>query len=195
MSESKSKKVKARGVKLHPTAVARQLKYGALTSVEKRAERGGVRMTASAVNQAVEASERMLKELGAECQRMLQMARKKTVTKDCLLDCLKSSCHFLGAEAAVKGAYRPTARKGTREKPVRGARQPIAIASALKAFEKGIPLGKKAYRVSEEAKYALAELTRAYIVHLGRRAGDFANAGKRATITGDDVASARNCLN
>ena len=190
-----AEKRRTRGVKLHPTAVARQLKAGALSSIAKKAERGGVRLTAGAVNEAVSATERMLKEMGKKCQRWLQLSKKKTVTKDCLLDCIKeSSCYFAGAEAAVKGAAKPTTRRGTRDRPVRGPRQAIAIASAKKAFGKGIPLGGKAYRISADGKYALAGLARAYIVHLGRRAGEFANAGRRATVSSLDVASAVNCL-
>ena len=197
MSESKkSKKIKMQGVHLHPTAVAHELRAAAATSVKKTTEaRGGARLTADAVNQAVSATERMLKEVGTECQRVLLIAKRKTITKDLLLDILKGQkCTFKGAVEAVKGAAKPLARKGSKDKPSRGARQPIAIASALKCVKEGIPLGQNAFRVSEDAKYAIAALARAYIRALGMSAGQFANAARRATVTGSDVAMATGCL-
>ena len=186
-----------KGVHLHPTAVARELRAAAATSVKKTTEaKAGARLTADAVNQAVRATERMLTEVGAECQRLLNISKKKTITKTLLLDVVQQRrmCAFKGAEEAVKSASKPAARKGCRDKPCRTTRQSIAIVSALKCVNDGIPLGKRAYRVSEDAKYAFAALALAYIHALGMSAAQFANAARRATVTGSDVAMATNCL-
>ena len=189
MSESKKNK---KAVRLHRTAVAHELRVAAATSIKKTtAAKGGARLTKNAVKAAISATERMLKEVGVECHRVLEIAKRKTITKDLLLDILNGQkCTFKGAVEAVKASAKPLARKGSKERPSRGERQPIAIASALKCVKEGIP----PVRVSEDAKYAIAALARAYIHALGMSAGQFANAGRRATITGSDVAMATECM-
>ncbi len=178
---------------LHKTSVARVLKDGARGSVTKTAARGGVRVSKEASKESTKATERMLKELGEACEKTLKMMKTKTVTKDLLISVIEGpmACQGLSSKA-VKGASAPGTRKGSKDRPVHAPRQDIAIASCLKGFGKGIVLGKGAYRISGDAKYAIAAVTHDYVVDLGKRAGRYTNAGRRATVSSSDVASAVN---
>jgi histone H3/H4 len=189
------KKSKSSG--LARAAVGKQLKVGAESTIRFRpsasyvdaagvTKQKKVRVTKEAVSEAVKNTEFMLVELARECQHMLDITKKMTVTKECLLNCLRSSHHFAGSEDVVKSAINPQNRKGTK-----GAREAIAIASAVKIFRKGISKDK---RIAGDAKYAISALALAYIRHIGARSGDFANAGNRGTIKSTDVASAVKCV-
>ena len=196
MSEKKTKrKTTSKEHPIHKTSVKTVMKDGAGSQIASKTSRGGVRLTRASVKEASESVERFLANLGEECLKILKLKNKKTVTRDILIACLKmgNSCRFSRGVEVVETAVK-SGRKGSAERPSKAVRQPIAINSCVKAFGKGIPLGVNAYRISEEAKYALSELSRAYVNSLGGASAKFANAGRRVTINASDVASAKSCV-
>jgi len=196
MSSVEGKKRRKPATVLHATSVNNVLRLGAASAINNRTKRGnGVRLTAAAVEEATIAAERYLAQLAKKCQEILELQKKKTVDRKLLISVVEmlGCCRFKGSVQLIEKATKPGGgRKGSKEHPVRMARQPIAIASTVAAFNKGIVGGK--VRISEEAKFALSELVRGYILRLGEYAAGYTNAGRRSTVTAGDVASAKSCM-
>lgn len=161
---------------LHATSVAKVLRGS-----------GGIdRVSALAVNRAKEDAEKMLKDLGVECLNLLKMMKKKTVTKQLLIECVRNS-KYRGAEEAIRRARVDLAKK---------ERHHIGMASSVAAFGQGIPLGRgeNSYRITVEAKHILAELTGSFLETLGQKAAKFADSANRKTIKAKDVLYAMDCM-
>lgn len=165
---------------LHKTSVANQLRNGARSGID------GCNVSRGAVIAAQSAAEHFIADLGAQCLKILQLQKKKTVTRDLLLSLLRDHCHnkFILGEA----------QKGVASGRVKADREPIAVSSVLRVFSKSIPLGEKAYRVADDAKYVLAKACRAYIVQLGKLSSGYTDAGRRSTVKATDVTSALSCM-
>lgn len=160
---------------LHETSVARLLKKGSAIG-------GADRATKDAVVAAREATEECLHMLGKSCQERLTLAKRKTITKDDLVQCLRSECHLDLAKSAEDSS-------SERRKGSKAVRRDIAVASALRVFSKGHNL-----RTTEGAKVALSDVAAECVVQLGQHAAGYAAAGKRVTIKESDVKSAAQCL-
>ena len=174
--EKKKKSTQTKGLK--PTAVARELRNGA--------EQKDIRVSAGAVKLAVEQGQAMLKALGQASVARLDIAGKKTVSKDVLVQCIKNemSCKGLSAKQADLGAPSDK-RKGAKPE-----RKPIAVSSAVWCFGKGCKLQRGSYQISESAKASLSLITLDYFRSLGKFSASVATAAGRKTINSKDLALA-----
>jgi len=172
---SSKKRTKSKG--LQPASVAREVKAGSPLT--------GVRITASAVAASVTAAENTLKSLGeAVCDR-LEISKKKTVTQQVLVDTINKSvsrCSGLSSARASSGL-------GNKDKTKKD-RRTIAIASAVRVFGRGCPLGRNNHQISESAKDSLSLITSDFLQGLGRDATRYVSTAGRKTIKVTDIAAA-----
>ena len=172
MPERTKKHTQTEGLKV--TSVVREIKIGSGIK--------DCRISDAASNAAVRASERALKDLGEAVCRYLHIAKIKTIDMNILHSVIKNDfqCKKLSAAAALSGIGKDRTKKDRRS---------IAIASALRCFGKGCPLGKGNHSIRDDAKDALSVIAEAFIRDLGRDATRYTKAAKRLTIKTVDIAS------
>lgn len=162
---------------LRPTAVARVLKAG--TGEAK----GDVRVTKDAAKAATLRGEQMLKDLGTHVSAHLSVSGKKTVTPEILATCIKDkmACEGVSAKVAGLGQSSKSKTKST------ATRHPITVASALRSFAKGCPLGRNAMQITDSAKDSMALVIGDYIKRLGTDSWRYTHLAGRKTIKASDI--------
>lgn len=158
----------------HPTSVARVLKNGSGIP--------DVRCSGDAARNASDLVDQYLRRLGECSAQLLKLTKTKTVTRDILAQCIKSNsgCSYRGAEDILRSAKRSGDGRSRK-------REDIGPSTSKRAFQQGIDLGKGANRINESAKWGLAALADGYVKCLGHCAGAFVKAGKRKTISSEDI--------
>lgn len=175
---------------LHRTAVAKVLRSGALPKLKKQSSKGAVRLSKEAIQMTIDATEEVFKSLGQDGERVLGIAKKKTLQKDMLIDIVEAGGdkYTWLAINVIKKSSIPGNKKGTKEKPAKHKRSPIARKSARNAL--GLGMDMNTFRISKDVQYALSDLAEDYIKQMGKRAVKYTNAGNRSTISKSDIEAA-----
>lgn len=130
------------------------------------------RVAAQAVDYTIDRLQQFLGQLAKELNRLLSIAKKKTLTSELIRQAVES----LGKPARVANATE-TKRKGERSV--------ISSAGVLRQLKaNGL---SKDVRSSDVAKSKLAAVSAAYVSHLGSSAGCIAKSAGRKTIMGRDI--------
>lgn len=173
-SKKTSKKTtskKSRSSVLHKTSVRRLLTEGANRVFVKDVK---PRIGDEAVGIALKNTEAFFRDLDASCYKKLQDWKKRTVTNDCVRECLSEKSR----EIIVDEVDSSNARKA------------IALESVRNALGAGLPLGTNDYRLAKTTKHALSDLAAYHIRRIGDIAARFTISSKRKTISTTDVVNA-----
>ena len=135
------------------------------------------RVSENAVNAARDATLNAVNELGASLGRSLKMCKAKTVS----VEMLKAACEGCSCKKHLndKAFVNPGTRKNERSDISKAA----AVALIKRATGKGT-------RMSGEAADMAHVILENYVANLGHAASKLTKAGKRSTISGDDVKGA-----
>jgi histone H3/H4 len=159
-----------KGIK--PTSAIREVKAGA---------HGKVRVSRLALDAIILQVEHDIKDLAKTTRDLLEMSKKKKVTKLFLLKAVKHSKKLYcqnGLKAAIE-----TASKGESK----GDRKSIAVASITRFFKKEMGEG---FIVSSDSKVAISQLTERMLRNFGADAARYAETSNRHTIKKRDVKAA-----
>jgi histone H3/H4 len=171
-SKVTSESRKSEGLK--PTTAARIMKQE--SSIKE------VRISAGAAGAVVSMVNRDLRMLGKKALAYLEVSKKKTVTSS-LLGAVIESSHFrcgLGLASASLVSDKKQLPKD------------LSMAPILRAFGKGIPLGKGKYRIGSKGKIALVKIARQMIANASRDASRFVESAGRKTIISKDIDQVQN---
>jgi len=159
-------------------AVHRELVSGA-GQIESSKGPSAPRVAADATNSAREAVESYLRDAAKEAAKILKLQKKKTVTKDVLINAFVKDC------GVVKLVDLSSSKRA-------GEMRGLPEAGVVRIFK--AELAKDASRLSGEASSVLVNAASAYLRAIGQRAGMLVRAGKRNTIKESDVVDARKLL-
>jgi histone H3/H4 len=136
------------------------------------------RLSENAKLKAIGEAEHCLRQIGKDCKVVLDIAKRKTLKLEILVQVLDGDCKYTGLSHI--------ARAGSDEKKRKDDRNPIAVASVLRVVKP--ELG--GLRVSGNAADALSRIAQAILVRVALGARGVASNGRRSTIKERDVISA-----
>ena len=154
----------ARG--LHKTSVERALRSGL---------EGQARVSEKATVYATNKAASLLKSIAASCRTYLVIAKKKTVTKECIVMCLEQAGMKKAEEKASVAVKSP-----------KGKRSTISQGSILNVF-RGY-LGKD-IRLSESGKHALADAINYYVKELAKSGQKVTRIRGAVTLDSKDMSA------
>jgi histone H3/H4 len=166
MAERKKSK-QTKGIK--PASAMREIRAGA--DGKARVSRKGTELAIAHVESAI-------KQLAHTCSELLEISKRKKVTKQFLLAAVKHNKTFYCQRrvvAAVEGAHVAQAKQD---------RQSISVESGVRLLRKGL---KKDQIISADAKVAIAQIIKVMLRNIGHDAFVFSENAKRQTIASRDV--------
>lgn len=166
MAERKKSK-QTKGIK--PASAVREIRAGA---------DGKARVSKKAAYLAIGHVESVIKQLAHTVSELLEISKKKKVTKQFLLAAVKHNKTFFCQRrvvAAIEGAHVAQAKQD---------RQSISVESGVRLLRKGL---KKDQIISADAKVAISQVVKVMLRNIGHDAFVFSENSKRRTIASRDV--------
>jgi histone H3/H4 len=181
MSERKTKKVrkqKSEKTSKKPRVGHSHLQLGTVHRIMKASTNFNVSSKAAeAIKSHVEG---ILLELGSACHNVLEVARKKTVSRDVLISVIRNDKSFSCMKGMTEIAEGTLAKRANDK-----TRTEVSIARSVRCFGKGIPLKVEggSFNISEDAKFIVAHIAEFLIKKCTRKAAKYTEAAKKGTIS------------